>query len=81
MQRAEPKNHAELESRIPGNRYVRFGGGVTETWMGNRLRRWVPTQHYVYSHDAGMALFGSDSESLFPHGSRMEGAQAAVMSS
>lgn len=27
MQSADPKNHAELESRIPGNRYVRFGGG------------------------------------------------------
>ena len=24
---------------------VRFGGGVTETWMGDHLRRWVPTQH------------------------------------
>jgi len=35
-----------LESRIHRKVYVRFGGGVTETWPGNRKRRWVPTLRY-----------------------------------
>jgi len=39
----------QLESRILGNSSVRFGGGVTETWTGNRLRRWVPTQPLLRS--------------------------------
>jgi transposase len=39
----------QLESRIQGNLSVRFGGGVTETWTGDRLRRWVPTQPLLRS--------------------------------
>jgi hypothetical protein len=45
-----------LESRIHRKVSVRFGGGVTETWPGNRKRRWVPTLRASVKASCGVFL-------------------------
>ena len=34
-----------MESRIPGDRYVRFGGESSETYRRKAARRWVLSLH------------------------------------
>jgi hypothetical protein len=53
------------ESRIRRKASVRFGGGLTETWLGDKLRRWEPTLRYDGGKSANrLAEIGSKSQGM-----------------